>query len=100
MTALEMRRFATGPIAAKVLRTKKKSVRMIGREIDIIIEVYRQAENDLESKGWDDDRLTCSVGESFYSITSKWHDVSFNNIYYQPPNAMPLGGSSQSSVHN
>jgi hypothetical protein len=51
----------TGPIAAKVLRTKKKSVRMIGREIDIIIEVYRQAENDLESKGWDDDRLTCSV---------------------------------------
>jgi hypothetical protein len=41
MTALEIRRFATGPIAAKVLRTKKKSVRMIGREIDIIIEVYR-----------------------------------------------------------
>lgn len=59
MTALEIRRFATWPIAAKVLRTQKKSVRMVGREIDIIIKVDRQAEDDPDPKGWDDDRLTC-----------------------------------------
>ena len=59
MKPLKIRRFATGPIAAKVLRMKKKSIRMIGHEIDIIIEIYRQAENDLESKGWDDDKPTC-----------------------------------------
>jgi hypothetical protein len=59
MTALEIWRFVTGPIAAKVLRTKKKSVRMVGREVDIVIEVYRQTDNHLESKGCDSDKLTC-----------------------------------------
>jgi len=71
MKPLKIRRFATRPIAAKVLKMKKKSVRMIGHEIDIIIEIYRQAENDLESRGWDDARLTCFVQESLYSNASK-----------------------------